>query len=239
MRKHQRGGTLPERTRPTDIDSVQFRDGMVVTAEDLDTAQRYAASLLKTVLRAYFGCGVVCGLDLRLKKPAGGRPATVLVVDRGVAIDCHGYPLELCKPVELDLGPDACGYAAPSDEIFILLRRATSQEKPCDCATEDEHSACRRVREHVMVKAVSPDELNALPGDICRASEERDDCCGCEGGKCWILLGSIELDDKGFCKTDKDPNLDDRAWVNPLRAPAPSSPSAPAAPAPAPAPAKE
>ncbi|MFI0237579.1 hypothetical protein [Streptomyces sp. NPDC016845] len=229
MRKHQRGGTLPERTRPTGTDSVRFRDGMVVTAEDLDTAQRYAASLLKTVLRAYFGCGVVCGLDLRLKKPAGDRPATVLVVDRGIAIDCHGYPLELCRPVELDLAPDACGYGAPPDEVFILLRRATSQEKPCDCATEDEHSDCRRVREHVMVKAVTQDELEALPGDVCRASEERDDCHGCDGGKCWILLGSVGLDERGYCKEDQEPNLDDRAWVNPLRASAVSSPSGSAA----------
>ncbi|MBB2948482.1 hypothetical protein FB565_008265 [Actinoplanes lutulentus] len=222
MRKSRRGGTMPEPARPTGIDSIRFRDGMIVTAEDLDTAQRYAVALLETVLRAYFGCGVVCGLDLRIKKPAGKRQSSVLEVGRGVAIDCRGLPLELCKPVDLDLSPDACGYAESPGTVVILLRRVVPPENPGD--------DCRRVPEQVMVKAVSEEELDALPGDVYRASEKRD-CAGCDAGTCWILLGSVELDADGTFAKDTEPDLSDRAWVNPLRPAAPAAPAAQAAPA--------
>ena len=85
---------------------------MIVTADDLDAAMRYPTSLLHIVFRAFFGCGVVCGLGLRPKQSGGW----VLCVDRGVAIDCQGHPIELCAPVELDLSPEACACEPPPDE---------------------------------------------------------------------------------------------------------------------------
>ena len=44
------------------------------TAEDLGAAQEYPVSLLRTVLRAYLGCGVVCGLGLRVKPIPDKKP---------------------------------------------------------------------------------------------------------------------------------------------------------------------
>jgi hypothetical protein len=174
MKLKERTPKLPEKAKPTTIESVKFRDGMVVTADDLDAAMRYPASLLRTVLRSYFGCGVVCGLDLRVKQAPGKEPNWVVCVERGVAIDCEGYPVELCAPVELDLSPDACDCDPPPEEVCIAVRRITSDEAPqdaCSCDVDGPQFDCRRTRDHVLVKAFNKVDFDDLPGTVCRRPE--------------------------------------------------------------------
>lgn len=222
----ERTPVLPAKTKPTDIESVTFRDGMIVTADDLDAAMRYPASLLHTVLRAYLGCGVVCGLALRPKQSTGG--GWVLCVDRGVAIDCRGYPIELCGPVELDLSPDACACDEPPGKVCIAIRRATSAEAPrdvCSCDVDKPRFDCRRVRDHVVVKAFTAAELYALSGTVCQRTaasakvpvcDALTACPACASGDSWILLGCVTLHkDKGI---DGAPDVSDRRWVKPVEA---------------------
>ena len=54
---------LPRKVQQTSTQAVKFRDGMIITAEDLDAATRYPLNIFQTLIRAYFGCGVVCGLE--------------------------------------------------------------------------------------------------------------------------------------------------------------------------------
>jgi hypothetical protein len=245
MKTAQRTVELPEKVKPTTIESVKFRDGMIVTADDLDAGMRYPASLLQTVLRSYFGCGVVCGLGLRVKDPVGEQPTWVLCVDRGVAIDCQGHPIELCAPVELDLSPAHCACEAPPEQVCIALRRITSDEVPrdaCSCDVDDPRFDCRRIREHVVIRAFTKEEFDDLPGAVCRRtqsdegasagatatggagpgaeqwSEELTEsltaCPRCTCGECWILLGCVALaEDKGI--TGK-PDTTGRLWVKPI-----------------------
>ena len=112
---------------------------MLVTAEDLSAAMRYPLSVVQVLLKAYFGCGIVCGLDLNNPAerqgtemangqpgPAGAAPYApnppdapnraptecdpnfILTVEKGVALGCDGYPIEICGPLKLDLTPDPC-----------------------------------------------------------------------------------------------------------------------------------
>lgn len=161
---------LPEKVRPTRIESVKFRDGMIVTADDLESAMRYPASMLHTVLKAYFGCGVVCGLELKPDPKAHGADTFVLCVTEGVAFDCNGYPLELCGRVKLDLSPDPCSYDEPPDQVFIAIRRVISDEAakdPCTSGTDDPRFQCSRVRDHVQVKAFLESDLTELGASLC------------------------------------------------------------------------
>lgn len=230
---------LPQTTRPTSVRSVTFHDGMIVTAEDLDAAQQYPASMLQIVLRAFFGAGVVCGLGLRRKKTGGW----LVCVDPGVAIDCEGHPIELCRPVQLDLSPDPCDCEDPPESVCIAIRRITSDEAPkdpCGCDTDDPRFDCRRVRDHVLIRAFTDAELDALPdvcarpgsqklGDETSGAEKSSDgkqetpdpcealttCTSCAGGECWILLGCVSLDkDNGITAV----NTDRRKWVKPVEA---------------------
>ena len=120
---------LPEMTKATPIEAVKFKDGMIVTANDLEAAMRYPVSMFQTVMRSYFGCGVICGLELKLASRAQNHPTFVVCVDRGVALDCYGFPLELCAPVKIDLTPDPCNCDPPPEKVCIAIRRVTSDER--------------------------------------------------------------------------------------------------------------
>ena len=248
MKTKLRGLELDEQVRPTAIESVTFRDGMIVTADDLDAAQRYPVSLLRTVLRSYLGCGVVCGLGLRVKETTA-KPNWVVCVERGVAIDCHGYPIELCTSVELDLSPDPCDSGDPPATVCIAVRRSVSEEAPrdaCSCDVDAPHFDCRRVRDHVVVKAFTEAELDALPeANVCRRSETdqksqgcgqppnggtdagtqswSDALCGsltscspCSCGDCWVLLGCVSL--AKDIGISGQPDTTGRRWVKPIEA---------------------
>jgi hypothetical protein len=198
---------------------------MIVTADDLDAAMRYPTSLLLTVFQAYFGCGVVCGLTLRSKQTGAG--GWVLCVDCGVAIDGHGYPIELCAPVELDLSPEACACEPPPARVCIAVRRTTSDEAPhdaCTCDLDEPRFDCRRVRDHVVVKAFTEPELDALGDQVCRRTVDDTTpvctaltaCSACACGQSWILLGCVTLDkDKGI---GDPPDTSGRRWVKPVEA---------------------
>ena len=216
---------LPETTKPTSIEAVKFRDGMIVTADDLDAAMRYPTSLLLTVFRAFFGCGVVCGLELRPKQSGGG--GWVLCVDRGVAVDGHGYPIELCAPVELDLSPEPCACEPPPAKVCIAVRRITSDEAPhdaCTCDLDEPRFDCRRVRDHVWIKAFTEPELKELGDRLCQRAKDDTTpvctaltaCSACACGESWILLGCVRLDPKkGIVDA---PDLSGRRWVKPVEA---------------------
>jgi hypothetical protein len=173
MRTHQEKAGLPSKELATGTQSVIFHDGMVVTADDLETASHYSVSLLQTVLRSYLGCGVVCGFGLSAIAKLRGEPPWTVRVDRGLAVDCHGYPIELDCPIELDFNPDPCSPDDLPDKAYIALRRSTSKENasnPCGCSQDPASQDCRRVRNRVQVKAFTEDQLCDLRGGICQDS---------------------------------------------------------------------
>lgn len=196
-----------KKTQPGSTVAVQFNDGMLVTAEDLSAAMRYPLSVIQVLLKAYFGCGIVCGLDLKNpregeaaategergptgafvnKAPPECDPNFVLTVEKGVALGCDGYPIEICGPLKLDLTPDPCRLDREAKEMFVAARRVTAAEaaaRPCGCGPTGGEPAqqCSRMGDHVLVQAF--DEQH-LPADICRAesspAKERVDRTGRE-----------------------------------------------------------
>ena len=100
---------LPASPRPikSALVSPIFADGRVVSAEDLHLAMTYPLDVFRVMMRAFFGCGIVCGLELvrdpRLDKlPKEHRRTDTVRVLPGVALDCHGHPIQLCGAVDVD-----------------------------------------------------------------------------------------------------------------------------------------
>jgi hypothetical protein len=168
-----------KKTQPGSTEAVQFSDGMLVTAEDLTAAMRYPLSVIQVLLKAFFGCGIVCGLGLR--EPAAGQageiktvpseqdPNFILMVDKGVALGCDGYPIEICGPqLKLDLTPDPCCPNKEAEkELFIAARRVTAAEaaaRACGCGSTGGEPAqqCTRMRDHALVQA-----FEKLPAGTC------------------------------------------------------------------------
>lgn len=249
-----------KKTQPGSTEAVQFSDGMLVTAEDLSAAMRYPLSVIQVLLKAYFGCGIVCGLGLTkpVEQPpadspgaamdATGKPVPppapttppnyILTVEKGVALGCDGYPIEVCGPLQLDLTPDPCRLDRSTKKMFVAARRVTAAEaaaRPCGCATTggDSGQQCSRMRDHVLVQAFAEEHL---PAEICRmpdpaangaAPKLRQDApqgvaaiCECmkQCGACaccgepWVLLGSVPVGVQGLGAID----LADRRYVKPI-----------------------
>jgi hypothetical protein len=180
MKTKRAGSDLPFKEKATGLEATKFYDGMVVTAEDLETASQYAVSLLQSVLRSYLGCGVVCGLGLNSITKLKGEPPWVVRVERGLAVDCHGFPIELTCPVDLDFNPDPCSPDELPEKAFIALRRITSDElisEPCGCSQHQTDGDCNRARDRVLVKAFTEEQLDDLHGGVCGHRKERNGGC--------------------------------------------------------------
>lgn len=193
-----------KKTQPGSTEAVQFSDGMLVTAEDLSAAMRYPLSVIQVLLKAYFGCGIVCGLDLKNPAekqaaettngeggPAGATPNTpppecdpnfILIVEKGVALGCDGYPIEICGPLKLDLTPDPCRLDRRPQKMYVATRRVTAAEaaaRPCGCGSTGGEPAqqCTRKRDHALVQAFDEDHL---PAELCRVAVPRAEESGGE-----------------------------------------------------------
>jgi hypothetical protein len=76
-----------------------FFHGMLLTDEHLRAQQDYHRQALKRVNRHLWGSGVVCGLTVELKD-------LCVKINAGVAIDCCGNLIEVCKCITLDLSKE-------------------------------------------------------------------------------------------------------------------------------------
>ena len=187
------------RTFPMPAVSVNFSNGMIVTAEDLRAAMAYPVALMQSVNRAVYGCGVVCGLWLepdpdlcRCEKPCDpckkdspmAYPSFVVQVGRGAAIDCSGMPLELCEPVKVDLGDRSCGCDATEGEVCLYIRRVSAPDAArgdC-CGSGGGTMQCTRSQDHVEIRAFPRDEP---PEHACMHPFDNGGDkggCGCGGG---------------------------------------------------------
>jgi|GEM_PF-1874414 hypothetical protein len=77
----------------------RFFHGMLLTDEHLRAEQDYHREALKRVNRHLWGSGIVCGLTVEIKD-------LCVKINPGVAIDCCGNLIEVCKCITLDLSKE-------------------------------------------------------------------------------------------------------------------------------------
>ncbi len=193
----------------TDIVFPVFADGMVVTANDLNRAMHYPVELFQTLVRSFFGCGVVCGLSVEHYSTANNEDSKwCLVVHPGTALDCHGNPLKVCDRQILSLKPEPCYCGDLPENLWIALRRCVVKEGPrddadiCDDQTQSD-TAYGRAREYVEVKVFDPNDCDLpelcvkeanhyKPSQVCDCLKDcPDPCCG----ESWVVLACVTLDE--------------------------------------------
>lgn len=241
---------LKSTTFKSSTQSVHFDDGMIVTAEDLTLATGHPLALMQVLVRAFFGCGVVCGLALKPTRDADDHtPCPVpdiqyaLTVGPGVALDCMGFPLELCGPVCVDLKPDPCVAPGPLTNgeqrlLHIAIRRtagsAGATKGGCGCGDPGcaSDGQCARVRDAVEIGVfVDPPEgicqTKPVATDAKGATREQGGggagaglcdclktCPGCDRCSDWVYLGQATIDESGIVA--ESVKLDRRAYVKPV-----------------------
>jgi len=147
---------------------TRFYHGMLLTDDHLRAEQEYHREALKRVNRHLWGWGVVCGLEL--VGPKQGETGLCFKIEPGVALDCCGNLIEVCKCITVDLtkecekryGPD-CMPAQTTEPIvkYVVLsyKEIESDPEPVltpegDCSSAGEKSNCNasKVREGFCVE---------------------------------------------------------------------------------------
>jgi hypothetical protein len=194
---------------------TRFYNGMLLTAEHLRAEQAYHRESLKRLNRNLFGSGIVCGLEVEIQ-PRG----LCLTVHPGVALDCCGNLVEVCKCVTVDLSK-VC-----KDEY------GSQCLPPPDPQNPDQNVINKYLVLRYDEKLTDPEQV-FTPGDECKAAGEKTNC---EASK--IREGfCIELWDRCPCPEDyPEPNESLLETLKKGRKAMSQMPGGGSTPAPAPAP---
>jgi hypothetical protein len=159
---------------------TRFYDGMLLTAEYLRQEQAYHREALRRVNRYLFGSGIICGLEVKPQVPSG----LCLTIHPGVALDCCGNLIEVCKCITMD------------------LMKECKDEYGSDCINPTQNPADREIKKYLVLrydeKLTDPEPV-LTPAEDCKPAGDKPNC---EASK--IREGfCIELWDK--CPCDETP----------------------------------
>lgn len=212
----------------------RFSPGLLLRDDDLRVGVDYTRELSRLLFRSLFGCGVVCGLKVT---PEFACKKLKVTVDKGVALNCIGDPINVPEPVEIVVDP-SCGKEIPT-ELWVTLCRTENCCAPrtavCGCEEEDSASVCTREQDGFEIRLLK--EINEgcscsckpkeLPSNKeqkdddpsnCWCARPCDDCyrphysatCGCEccDGDCVVLAFLTRVEGQ-----DNQTNQEDFEWV--------------------------
>lgn len=156
---------LPEREVPA-LERLRFFDGLLLTAQDLESEERYHRELRWLHNRALHGWGVVSGLEVE-----GEEDARSVSLRPGTAQDCAGRELILPEPVSGAVPP----LSGPA-ELYLTVSYAEDEE----LAAQTRDGACGasgvvRRAERPNIRWISPAEF-AEGADIVVASAKIRNC---------------------------------------------------------------
>ena len=195
------------------LERPRYSPGLILEDSDLTSAVDYTRSLSRLLFRNLFGCGVICGLNVKIDTDCGLN----VTVSAGLALDGCGDPLQLpapgtiaydkrkadqiakdakpfwvtlcgkeklCQPRALVCDADDYDGATQATRIRAMSEVSISFEEPtCICGCRDPDPKAGDAAPHDAV-ARSPE---ASAGDPCHEAHlTRADCaegCGC-GSAC-------------------------------------------------------
>jgi hypothetical protein len=141
----------------------RFGPGMLLQHEDLELLNTYTRDLSRLLFGSLFGCGVICGLVVKVDPKCG---KFYITVGAGVALACSGDPIHVPTdqsfPLSEDCPPDIDG---PLWVVLCAYSKCCAP-RPSLCESDDDEtkSECTRERDGF--------EIRVLP--------ERPTCvCGC------------------------------------------------------------
>jgi hypothetical protein len=178
----------------------QYSQGLMLQDDDLTQAVDYARELSQLLFRSLLGCGVVCGLEVRLH--FDGCHAT-LGIAPGVALDATGQPVHVPEHQTIQLGKHDGDLSRPH---WIVIRRQEQSFMPRGLASNPEDDAgstvYTRKRDGFEIRLVDEEDRKgacgcAVPGAGNDNAAARQDCfalhlqgasdCGCSSA--WVVLG--------------------------------------------------
>jgi hypothetical protein len=127
----------------------RFSSGLLLDAEDLTASVDYTRNMMRLMFRSFFGCGVICGLDVKATRLCKGGLIEVRV-SPGVALDCRGNPIEIAKATTVLYEPGRdCDPDPTSGRIWVTVCYDEKCCRPRDIScSSDEDAHVVQTRSH-------------------------------------------------------------------------------------------
>ena len=164
---HGSGGPYSE-TVAAVLERPRYSPGLILEDSDLTSAVDYTRSLSRLLFRNLFGCGVICGLTVKIDLDCGLN----VTVSPGLALDGCGDPLQLPAPLTISYDRRKAEQLSTAGSTFWVT--LCGKEKLCQprslvCDADDYDGATQATR----IRALS--EVTLVFGD-----PDKPPCgCGC------------------------------------------------------------
>ena len=155
--------TIPGIKGTSKLVRPRFGPGMLLQHEDLELLNSYTRDLSRLLFGSLFGCGVICGLVVKVGDKCGKSQVTV---EAGVALACSGDPIHVPTDQSFPLSEDCPPEIDGPLWVVLCAYSKCCAPRPSMCESDDDEtkSECTREREGF--------EIRVLP--------ERPTCvCGC------------------------------------------------------------
>jgi hypothetical protein len=152
------------------LERPRFAPGLLLEDEDLNVGVSYTQGLMRLMFKSFFGCGVVCGLDVKVT-PTCHDTKRLVEISRGVALDCAGDLIELPAAWKYEFDP-TCEDKYP-DAIWVVIcyTERCCRKKDVACGGDDDsQSQPTRVRSGYEIRLYN----DYLPACACRCLTEDD-----------------------------------------------------------------
>jgi hypothetical protein len=127
---------------------------LLLEDEDLTSAVDYTRNMMRLMFRSLFGCGVICGLDVKARLTCNGTRVEA-TIGKGVALSCMGDPIEI--PTAFPITYDAkCDPLPHYLWVVVCYRDVCCGPRDISCAPDDEgHRVPTRIRDGFEVRIYS------------------------------------------------------------------------------------
>ena len=155
--------TIPGIKGTSKLVRPRFGPGMLLQHEDLELLNSYTRDLSRLLFGSLFGCGVICGLVVKVGDKCGKVQITV---GAGVALACSGDPIHVPSDQTFSLSDDCPPEISSPLWVVLCATSKCCAPRPSLCESDDDESKseCTRERDGF--------EIRVLP--------QRPTCvCGC------------------------------------------------------------
>jgi hypothetical protein len=209
----------------------QFAPGMLLQSDDLAALGAYSRELSRLMFRSLFGCGVICGLKVKVGWNCG---KIVITIDPGVALDCCGDPIHVTATQSTSIDTE-CDPKFPA-QLYVVLceKNKCCAPRPAMCASDngDSTPVCTREKYGFEIRIVADRPTCAcgcpvpdakLLNSDCRCANPESECykdhyqgvCGCDccggGSDCTcdcacVLLALLTQDPQDARDPQREPS---------------------------------
>jgi hypothetical protein len=156
----------------------RYTRGLLLEDDDLTAAVDYTRNMMRLLFRSLFGCGVICGFDVTPVLTCNDRKLSV-TVEKGVALDCLGNPIEVPGAQVLAYDPD-CKAMPKCIWVAVCYLEKCCRPKDVTCSPdEDSHVVYTRSNDGFEIKL-----YDQQPKCACSCEPPRDDPKQPKPGKC-------------------------------------------------------